>query len=248
MDGLVGAGIHRVERSGAERWRWTAGPVPFYVPLDGDDEEVTIDGEPAPPGPACALINSAGMYLRTDGYAGDIGIGTPDDGRFDAPADRFGLSFAAVVFRRSTWDRLGPLAGPYFAYYEDVDWCWRAHLAGLRLRYEPGSTVAHRWSATSGGVTGPGVRVLAESNRTLTIVRNAPRAVAVDHLRRRWSGGSDFGVRSRAARRMPWAGATRFENRWRGGRQAPDAVWEEWAGRNGDWDRSPAFSRSGEAR
>jgi GT2 family glycosyltransferase len=214
--------------------------VPFYVPVGAADDEVTVDGQPTPPGPTCLLVNSAGMYLRTDGYAGDIGIATPDDGRWDGSADRFGVSFTAVAFRRSTWDRVGPLAGPYFAYYEDVDWCWRARLAGLRLRYEPGCTVAHRWSATSGGATGPGVRVLAESNRTLTVVRNAPREVAVSHLRRRWSDGPDFGVRARAARRLPWAAATRAASHRRVWARTPEDVWRDWAGRECEWDHAPA--------
>jgi GT2 family glycosyltransferase len=270
LDGLLG-GVHRVESDGTKRWRWTEGPVPFYVPLtgateateatgvsesgvsgatgvsgvsgvseSGGSEEVVIDGEPAPPGPVCRLLNSAGTYLRDDGYAGDIGIGGPDDGRFDRPADHFGISGTALVVRRSTWERLGPLAGPYFAYYEDVDWCWRAQLAGLRLRYDPAATVVHRWSATSGGATDPRVRVLAESNRTLSLVRNAPLSVATSHLRQRWHDGPDGGVRRRAARLLPWAAASRARARMRTWSVTPDAVWEQWAGVGTEWDRSPA--------
>ena len=193
---MVGAGVHRLETDGEDRWRWTAGPVPFYVPVADTIQSIQVDGDVAPTGPACRLVNSAGIYLRADGYAGDVGIATPDDGRFDEAADRFGVSFTAVVFRRSTWDRLGALPSPYFAYYEDVDWCWRAQLAGLRIRYEPRTRVVHRWSATSGGASGPGVRVLSESNRTLTIVRNAPprtghgpSAVALERRSRRGRQG-----------------------------------------------------------
>lgn len=244
MDRLLG-GVHRVESDGTTRWRWTEGPVPFYVPLSdpsdgapgGDD--VVINGEPAPPGPVCRLINSAGTYLRSDGYAGDIGIGSPDDGRFDQPADRFGISWTALVFRRDTWDRLGPLAGPYFAYYEDVDWCWRAQLAGLRLRYDPATTVVHRWSATSGGAADPRVRVLAESNRSLSMVRNAPVRVAAAHLRQRWKDGPDGGVRRRAAKLLPWAVASRTRAQARLWSVKSDAVWDRWAGVSTEWDRSP---------
>ena len=244
LDGLLGPGVHRAETDGTTRWRWTSGPEPFYVPLDSAGEvadEVWVNGEPAPPGPVCRLVNSAGTYLRVDGYAGDIGIGAPDDGRFDAPADRFGLSGAALAFRRSTWERVGPLAGPYFAYYEDLDWCWRAQLAGLRLRYDPSAAVEHRWSATSGGADAPRVRVLAESNRTLSMVRNAPSGVAVAHVRQRWADGPDGGVRRRATRLLPWAVASRAGARVRGRRSVrPEAVWEQWAGVSVDWDRSPA--------
>ena len=239
LDGVLG-GVHRVESDGSKRWRWTEGPVPFYVPVGSGSEDVVVNGEPAPAGPVCRLVNSAGTYLRADGYAGDIGIGSPDDGRFDTPADRFGISWTALAFRRTTWERVGPLAGPYFAYYEDVDWCWRAQLAGLRLRYDPSSTVVHRWSATSGGAADPRVRVLAESNRTLSMVRNAPLPVAARHVRRRWREGPDDGVRRRAARFLPWALASRAEGRARRWAVSPSAVWEQWAGVGTEWDRSPA--------
>ena len=32
--------------------------------------------------------------------------------------------------------RIGPLERSYFAYYEDTDWCWRAHLQGYRILYD----------------------------------------------------------------------------------------------------------------
>jgi GT2 family glycosyltransferase len=244
LDRLVGAGAHRLETDGDDRWRWTAGSLPFYAPVNDPLQTVQLDGDVAPAGPVCRLVNSAGIYLRDDGYAGDVGIATADDGRFDEAADRFGVSFTAVVFRRSTWDHLGPLPRPYFAYYEDVDWCWRAQLAGLRVRYEPRMRVVHRWSATSGGASDPGVRVLSESNRTLTIARNAPRRLAVDHLRWRWNDGPGGGVRARVLRHLPWALASRARAR-RSWRSDPETVWSEWSGLNGDWDTSPAISRPG---
>jgi GT2 family glycosyltransferase len=232
LDRVVGTGVHTLETDGADRWRWTAGPVPFYVPVDDPGAEVQVDGGTRGVGQACRVVNSAGMYLRSDGYAGDIGIGSGDDGRFDRATDRFGVSFTAVALRRAAWDLVGPLARPYFAYYEDVDWCWRAQLAGLRIRYDPSSSVVHRWSATSGGATAPWVRVLAESNRTLTIARNAPRSRAAEHLRWRWHDGPGGGVRSRVVRHMPWALAARAVARHRLWRRAPESVWSEWQGRD----------------
>ncbi|HWD56579.1 MAG TPA: glycosyltransferase family 2 protein [Acidimicrobiales bacterium] len=241
LDQLVGAGVHKLETDGEDRWRWTNGSDPFYAPVADTMQRVLVDGEMVSGGPARRLVNSAGMYLRDDGYAGDVGVATADDGRFDQAADRFGVSFTAVVFRRSTWDRLGPLASPYFAYYEDADWCWRAQLAGLRIRYEPATRVVHRWSATSGGSSGPGVRVLSESNRTLTIVRNAPRPLALDHVRWRWNDGPGEGVRTRVLRHLPWAVASRARAAQRLWKSDPEAVWSEWSGRDCSWDTSPAL-------
>ncbi|MCL2393116.1 MAG: glycosyltransferase family 2 protein [Acidimicrobiaceae bacterium] len=272
-------GVYRAEESRGDRWRWTISGRPWYVPLKGaagggDGRgacphprafEVLIDGQPAPPGAACRLINSAGLYLRPDGYAGDLGLGAPDDGRFDQRQDRFALSGTALVLRADTWHRMGPLAPTFFAYYEDIDWCWRANLAGLRLVYDPSSAVDHRRSATSGGEAA--VRVMAERNRTLSMVRNGPLPQTLGALAQRWKEGPDGGVRQAIAGELPWAVSTRVSTwarrsagnlppyhraraLWTGGvRPAPGApvatrtraeVWRQWAGIDNRWDDSPA--------
>ncbi len=239
----TGPGVHRLERDGGKMWRWTAGTKPWYVPLPPGTEvsEVLVNGEPAPPGPVVRLINSAGAYLDKRGYGGDIGSGAPDDGRFDfvGPVERFALSGAAWATRMETWHRLGPFAARYFAYYEDIDWCWRARLAGMRLVYDSSSRVRHRGSASSGGEHEPWVRVMAERNRTLTMVRNGPLALAAKALLERTSSGADGGVRSGVARLLPWAGATRLalSRHWR---LRPQQVWDDWAGRDLSWDEVPA--------
>jgi GT2 family glycosyltransferase len=237
----VGAGLHPIEQSGSDRWRWTSGRRPWYVPA-GPDTAVEIDGVPAPPGRSCRVVNSAGLYLRTDGYAGDIGFGAPDDGRFDTRADRFALSGAALAVRADTWRLLGGLAGPYFAYYEDIDWCWRAGLAGLRLVYDPTATVDHRRGATSGGADDPRVRVMAERNRTLTMVRNGPWDQVGAALVARWREGPDGGVRRGIGRHLPWAVVSRGASLPRR-RRHPAQIWDRWAGVDTAWDGSPVEDR-----
>jgi len=232
LDIAAGPGLYRLEaHSRGDRWRWTAGARPWYVPLPGadGDEEVTVDGQPAPPGPVVRLINSVGAFLDTRGYGGDIGADTPDDGRFNDLAERFAISGSAFVTRRGIWQEIGPFAARFFAYYEDMDWCWRARLAGKRVLYDPGATVEHRRSASSGGEHQPWVRVMSERNRTLTMVRNGPRRLATKALRDRVAEGPDGGVRSGIAHLLPWALASRAQlaRRWA---VRPEEVWERWAG------------------
>lgn len=238
----TGPGLHRLETDGSgDKWRWTAGPRPWYVPLPEGDEgaDVLVNGEAPPLGPVVRLVNSTGAWLDRRGYAGDIGSGAPDDGRFDKPADRFALSGAAWVTRLGTWRRLGPFAARYFAYYEDIDWCWRARLAGMRLVYDPAASIEHRGSASSGGEHVAGVRVMAERNRTLTMVRNGPSGLVVTALRDRWRNGPDEGVRAGIWQLLPWAVATRvaMSPRWA---MRPDDVWRAWAGRDASWPEEPA--------
>ena len=47
-------------------------------------------------------------------------------------------------------DVVGRFDEAYFAYYEDIDWAFRAQLLGFRCRYVPSAILYHRGSATLG--------------------------------------------------------------------------------------------------
>lgn len=241
---LLGAGVHELETSpdGAQQWRWTRPGSPFYVPLTrGTDvagaSEVLIDGRPVPPGPVCRLLNRAGGYLRHDGVLGDIGDESPDDGRWDQPAEPFFGSGTALVMRRETFLGIGGLAERFFAYYEDADWCWRARLAGMTISYDPSATVEHRHSATM-GASSPVATRLANRNRLLTIARNAPLAELPPALRRARAAVQSRRELAEIAAGLPWA----LRSRVTGSRQwklTPEEVWSSWVDEGTDWDRSP---------
>lgn len=240
LDKLLGAGVHQLEgkrESPAGLWRWTLPGAPFYAPLeDPSDDTVLINGEPAPTGPVCRLLNKAGGYLLADGVLGDIGDESPDDGRWDNPSEPFFGSGTALVTRRDTITRLGPLAEPFFAYYEDGDWCWRARLAGMTVRYDPSSVVEHRHSATSGGAN-PFVARLARRNRAMTLIRNAPWQRGQAGARRALSeaGGRE---RIELVPKLAWAARSRRELSldWA---LTPGEVWDRWVNVGSQWDRGP---------
>lgn len=52
-------------------------------------------------------------------------------------------SFACIVIRRRAFERIGLLDEAYFLYFEDIDFCRRAHAAGLRGLYWPSARVVH---------------------------------------------------------------------------------------------------------
>ena len=253
IEGLRGAGVHgteygpdpggpvRADGGGPHRlWRWTSGPNPFYVPVpDAGRHEVTLDGHAVAVRGLCHLVNHAGSFLERHGVAGEYGLGAPDDGRFDAQAERFGFSGTAPVFRAETLRRIGGLEPRFFAYNEDTDWCLRARLAGMRIVYDPAAWVRHRLSATSRGPRTPLVRFLAQRNALLCLVRNAPPAVAREVLWRRLREAPEPGLRTAMARLLPWALATRARMR-RSWTTTPAAVWARWAGADTTWDTSPA--------
>ena len=238
---LAGPGIHRLEQGvldGVEgRWRWTSGQAPVYVPLgpDGDPATVRIDGERPPITGCVPLINNAGSYLSTEGWAGDYGYLSPDDGRFDQPAERFGACGGAMVTRAETLRRVGPLAASFFAYYEDVDWCWRLRLGGGRAVYEPAGVVRHVGGVTSGGPLAGTVLGLAARNRLLCLARNAPLRVVAEQVRKAlMADDRPPHLRRQLGTQLPGALAAR-PGLARRRRRSPEDVWGRWAGADETW-------------
>lgn len=237
---LAGPGVHGMEHGELDgrvgSWRWSAGPAPIYVPLGPEDDgaDVVIDSEVVPVVRRVHLINNAGSYLSTEGWAGDYGYLSPDDGRFDARAERFGACGGAMVTRAETLARVGPFAGSFFAYYEDVDWCWRARLTGLKALYEPAGVVRHVGGVTSGGPLAVTVRDLAARNRLLCLARNAPFRVAAAQVRRTLVDGPPTGMRRKVATRLPGALAARALVAHRR-TVAPREVWNRWSGVDETW-------------
>jgi GT2 family glycosyltransferase len=239
----IGPGLHRLEQGELDGrlgpWRWTTGREPFYVPLgpDGEAEALLVDGEPAPVEGTTTIINSAGTYLSAHGFGGDYGFGNPDDGTFDAPADRFGGCGAALALRADTVRHLGGFASDFFAYYEDLDWCWRAQLAGLRIRYQPAGVVRHVGGSTTGGPLDAKVRRLAARNRILCLARNAPLDRLVPETRRAVEENRDDGIVPQLAKSLPRALAQRrrLARKWQ---RRPADVWAQWGGVNERWPAS----------
>jgi N-acetylglucosaminyl-diphospho-decaprenol L-rhamnosyltransferase len=241
----LGAGLHELEVGPGDppdRWRWTSGRRPFYVPLGAAGPGgIRVDGQEVPCRSVTRILNHAGSFLRSHGIAGEYGLGAPDDGRFDSPAERFGFSGTAPVFRAETLQRLGSFAPQFFAYNEDTDWCLRARLAGMRILYEPGAVVEHRLSATSGGTYAVRVMRLAQRNALLCLVRNAPAALAarevLERLQRDWRGPVGRSLMAR----LPWAVASRrrLARQWV---LRPEEVWARWADQDCDWDTGAAHA------
>ncbi|MDQ1396730.1 MAG: hypothetical protein QOG64_1989 [Acidimicrobiaceae bacterium] len=237
LAGLLGRGVHRIEHDGGEVWRWTAGFGPIFVPIPPgyDESNVRIDGEPVAVVRTVDLVNNAGSYLSVEGFGGDIGYEAPDDGDFDQPADRFGVCGGAMVMPMDAVRRIGPMAASFFAYYEDTDWCWRAQLAGLRIRYQPSAVVRHARWGTSGGPTAALPALLAARNRVLCLIRNAPPAIYTAQVAEALGHSEPAGLRRSLARRVARARAERvvLSRRWQAD---PDEIWTRWAGVNDRWN------------
>jgi GT2 family glycosyltransferase len=126
------------------------------------------------------LIQSTGLGInRNSGATRHIGWRQEDKSQYDRPEEREGLHGCAILFRREAWARVGPFWEPYFAYFEETDWCVRARDMGYRLLFVPEAKAWHHGGASFDHAS-PGYLYLFFRNRLFFIRRN--------HQDRKWVG------------------------------------------------------------
>jgi GT2 family glycosyltransferase len=120
-----------------------------------------------------AVVASAGISVRRNGVATDLGLGAPVSALPAAAHEIFGASGGLMLLRRAMLDDIGPFAAEFFNYLEDADLAWRAHLRGWSCRLAPTARARHVYSAS--GVQGsPFKQRLLGRNRLRVIVRCMP--------------------------------------------------------------------------
>jgi GT2 family glycosyltransferase len=121
-------------------------------------------------------LQEAGALLARDGTVMLYGNGgDPGEPWFCFPRSVDYGSAVCMVVPQSTFAELGGFDDRYApAYYEDVDLCLRLAERGLRVVYQPGSSVTH---ARHGSGDADAAATLCERNRKVFLGRWGPRLV-----------------------------------------------------------------------
>jgi GT2 family glycosyltransferase len=130
-----------------------------------------------------ARIDDAGTLMTRGRQFKSRGAGEPDQGRYPA-GDVLGVCGGCCLLRRDAAEDLlldGELFDEdFFAYKEDVDLGWRAHLLGWTCRFEPRARALH---ARQGGRSGsPFMMQLSVRNRLLLLLKNEDASGFALHL------------------------------------------------------------------
>jgi GT2 family glycosyltransferase len=96
------------------------------------------------------LLDGTGDVYSWAGFAYRRGQGEIDRGQYDELPDVFGACGAVALYRRTAFEDVGPFDERFYALCEDVDWSFRAQLAGYRCRYVPEAVAYHIGSASLG--------------------------------------------------------------------------------------------------
>jgi len=112
-------------------------------------------------------LQEAGALVFTDGSGWTTGRFEPRDAaafRYRRETDY--VSGAALMIRRDVFQRIGGFDARYApAYYEDTDLAFAVRRLGLRVYYEPSSTVIHCEGISAGTDTGNGMKRFQRINQ-----------------------------------------------------------------------------------
>ena len=126
------------------------------------------DGEELRP---TTVLDTVGIRMTPNGRHFDVGSGLPDDGRYDRPAEIFGVSGCVALFRAEALADVKISTGffddDFFVYREDVDLAWRLRGRGWRARCVP-SAVALAPQAEPPGAPAEKCRLSPTSTRSRT--------------------------------------------------------------------------------
>ncbi len=127
------------------------------------------------------LIEAAGDLMRWSGMSDHRGQGKRDGTAYEEPSAIFSPCAGAALYRRSAFAEVGLFDEDFFAYLEDIDWGFRAQLAGFTARYEPAAVAYHMRGATTGRQAGR-FTALQRRNNVLVVLKDYPAPALLRHL------------------------------------------------------------------
>jgi len=127
-----------------------------------------------------SVVDRVGDELQWSSACFGRGAGQADRGQFEDPGEVFSAGGAAALYRAAALREVGPFDERFFAYLEDIDWGFRARLAGWGARYDPRALGLHHGGATLGEIS-PFSMYHLRRNQVWLVVKNYPLASLVRH-------------------------------------------------------------------
>lgn len=118
-------------------------------------------------------IDSTGDFYTTWGIPGPRGRNQPASTAPTAPGYVFGITGGGFITRTSMLRDIGTFDEKFFMYFEDVDLCFRAQLAGYKIRYTPKAVAYHKISASTNKVPGLAIQQTFK-NLPMLFTKNVP--------------------------------------------------------------------------
>jgi GT2 family glycosyltransferase len=116
------------------------------------------------------FINSVGNIVLKNNWGADNFMGVVDLGQFKDISSLGSVCFGAVAIPRRAWEIVGEMDCG-FKFYDDIDWCFRSHLEGLKIRFDPEAIAYHEF----GGTYPAGIKLtFIVKSRLRYVIKNFP--------------------------------------------------------------------------
>ena len=123
-----------------------------------------------------STIDSSGEQYSIWGIPGPRGRGSSKECAPKKSAYIFGSTSGGFIAKREVVESIGLVDEKFFMYFEDVDLCLRAQLAGFKVRYTPDAIAYHKLSASTNKVPGLATKQTFK-NLPLLFWKNVPRGL-----------------------------------------------------------------------
>lgn len=128
------------------------------------------------------VIQSAGGQINWwTGQASLIGCTQFDKEQFDEIREVDWVSGCALLIKRKVIEQVGLLYAPYFAYFEEAEWCTRVTRAGYEVIYVPKAHLWHKSQFSISRTDGLPMYHMSR-NRFLFMKRNSTRLQFISFL------------------------------------------------------------------
>jgi GT2 family glycosyltransferase len=122
------------------------------------------------------VLREVGLTTDRFGYPySHLEEGEIDQGQHDTPREVMFVTSAAMLVSREAWKRVGPPDSRLAPAQADLDFCWRARIAGFRVLVYPQAVALHRGAGTRGERSGSHPersRYLAERAALAAVLKN----------------------------------------------------------------------------
>jgi len=121
------------------------------------------------------VIDDCGDFIKSGGGSPLArGNGEKDTGKYDKTEFIFGACAGAAIYKKEIFTDIGFFDESFFAYYEDIDFSFRAQLAGYKTLYQPAAVCYHKRGGTSSVATHGFQTEMCERNLVLMRIKNYP--------------------------------------------------------------------------
>lgn len=148
------------------------------------------------------IINAAGDCMCDDGIARNIGFREIDNGQYKEPVEVFGACAGAAIYRRRIFEEVGLFDEDFFLIFEDVDWSFRAQIAGYKCMYIPTAIVYHLHGGSIDSTSPLSVFYFSKNDMNV-LVKNMPLSLFLKYFyrifKRQYYQSLSFILRNRAS-------------------------------------------------